>query len=45
MRRRREKPLFYERLQKTLVIIAIAIVGTASAANYMYDKASFKGVG
>jgi hypothetical protein len=28
-----------------LVIIAIALVGIAGAANYMYEKASVKGVG
>ena len=28
-----------------LAIIAIALVGMASAANYMYEKASVKGVG
>src|SRR5512144_2457481 len=28
-----------------LVIIAIALVGMAGAANYMYEKASVKGVG
>ncbi len=28
-----------------LVIIAMAVVGTAGAANYMYEKASVKGVG
>ena len=28
-----------------LVIIAMALVGMAGAANYMYEKASVKGVG
>ncbi|MCX6668550.1 MAG: hypothetical protein NTV25_01915, partial [Methanothrix sp.] len=28
-----------------LVIIAMALVGMAAAANYMYEKASVKGVG
>jgi hypothetical protein len=29
----------------TLIVLAIALVGMASAANYMYEKASVKGVG
>ncbi len=29
----------------TLVVLAIALVGMASSANYMYEKASVKGVG
>jgi len=28
-----------------LLIIAVALVGMAGAANYMYEKASVKGVG
>ncbi|MBN1323790.1 MAG: hypothetical protein JW986_07325, partial [Methanotrichaceae archaeon] len=28
-----------------LVVIAMALVGMASAANYMYEKATIKGVG
>ena len=28
-----------------LAVIAMAIVGTADAANYMYEKSSVKGVG
>ena len=33
------------KLIAVLVIIAMAIVGMAGAANYMYEKASVKGVG
>ena len=33
------------KLIAVLVTIAIAIVATAGAANYMYEKASVKGVG
>jgi hypothetical protein len=28
-----------------LVVLAVALVGMASAANYMYEKASVQGVG
>jgi len=28
-----------------LVVIAMALIGMASAANYMYEKATVKGVG
>ena len=33
------------KLIAVLVIIAMAVVGMAGAANYMYEKASVKGVG
>ena len=33
------------KLIAVLVIIAMAVVGMAGAANYMYEKASIKGVG
>src|SRR5512137_1829087 len=33
------------KLIAVLVIIAMAVVATAGAANYMYEKASVKGVG
>ena len=33
------------KLLAILVIIAMAVVATAGAANYMYEKASVKGVG
>ncbi|MGD9912273.1 MAG: hypothetical protein AB7U77_07555, partial [Methanothrix sp.] len=28
-----------------LVVVALALIGMASAANYMYEKATIKGVG
>jgi len=33
------------KLIAVLVIVAMAVVGMAGAANYMYEKASIKGVG
>src|SRR5512137_916279 len=34
-----------KKLIAVLVIVAMAVVGMAGAANYMYEKASVKGVG
>ncbi|MDQ1311770.1 MAG: hypothetical protein QG605_309, partial [Euryarchaeota archaeon] len=33
------------KLIAVLIIVAMAVVGMAGAANYMYEKASVKGVG